>query len=139
MARLTGHYEVLLRSLVANPEQRLGDLSLLSEAERQQLVVEWNQTSAAYPVGQTVAELFEAQVAHTPEASALVWEAEELSYQELNERANQLAHYLAAQGVAAESIVGLLLPRGPALIVSLLAVLKAGGAYLPLDVNYPGE
>ena len=139
MARLARHYEVLLRSLVGNPEQRLSELSLLTEAERQQLLVEWNETAVAYPVGQTIAGLFEAQVERRPHATALVWDEEELSYADLNQRANQLAHYLVKQGVGPESIVALLLPRGPAMVVSHIAVLKAGAAYLPLDVNYPAE
>ena len=137
--RMLDHFQTLLLGLGSSPDELVSAVSLLSESERDQLLVEWNATEAAYPVGQTIAEMFEAQVERTPQATALLWDQETLSYAELNERANQLAHYLAAEGVGAESIVALLLPRGTAQVVSLLAVLKAGGAYLPLDVNYPTE
>jgi amino acid adenylation domain-containing protein/non-ribosomal peptide synthase protein (TIGR01720 family) len=137
--RMLGHFQTLVLRLAGAPDEFVSEVSLLSEAEQHQLVVEWNETAARYPAGQTITEMFEAQVERTPQATALVCDEQELSYAELNERANQLAHFLAAQGVGAESIVALLLPRGPAMMTSLLAVLKAGGAYLPLDVNYPIE
>src|SRR6185369_10970986 len=94
MARLARHFEVLLAGIVAAPEQRLNEIEMLTAAERQQLLVEWNDTSVEYPAEQCIHELFEQQVERTPEAVALVFEAEQVSYRELNERANQLAHYL---------------------------------------------
>jgi len=111
----------------------------LSAEEREQQLVEWNDTSVSYARHLTLHELFEAQAAATPEAIALVYEAEQLSYRELNERANQLAHYLRELGVGPETLVGLCCERSLELVVALLGVLKAGGAYLPLDPQYPHE
>jgi amino acid adenylation domain-containing protein len=139
MARLLSHYEVLLQGMVANPEQRLSELSLLTAAARQQLLVEWNETAAGYPVGQTITGLFEAQVARTPAATALVCAEQEWSYGQLNQRANQLAHQLRAQGVGPEVIVGVCVERSAEMVVALLGILKAGGAYLPIDPAYPRE
>ena len=136
--RLAQHYAQLLESIVAAVEQPVQELRLLGEAERRQLLVEWNQTSSAYPQ-LSIAELFEQQAAHTPEAVAVIFDDEQLSYRELNERANQLAHYLRAQGVGLETLVGISLERSVELVVALLGVLKAGGAYLPLDADYPPE
>ena len=111
----------------------------MSESERQQLLVEWNETAVETGSGACVQELFEAQVERTGEAIAVVCGAEEVSYAELNGRANQLAHYLRAQGVAAEVPVGILMERSVAMVVAILGVLKAGGAYVPLDEMYPEE
>jgi len=128
----------LLESIVAAVQQPVHQLRMVGEAERQQLLVEWNQTSSAYPQ-LSIKELFEQQAARTPEAVAVTFEDEQLSYHELNERANQLAHYLREQGVGLELLVGISLERSVELVVALLGVLKAGGAYLPLDAGYPPE
>jgi amino acid adenylation domain-containing protein/FkbM family methyltransferase len=136
--RLLGHFQQLLTQVAGDPESRLSQLRLTTEAEEQQLLVEWNETASAYPEG-SIAQLFEAQVARTPEAVALIFGAEEVSYAELNRRANQLAHYLRQQGVSLEMVVGVMLERSVELVVSLLAILKAGGAYLALDPEYPIE
>jgi aspartate racemase len=112
---------------------------MLNQAEWQQVVVDWNQTATNYPRHLCVHELFEQQVSRRPDATALVFEKQELSYRQLNERANQLAHHLIELGVGPEVIVGVALERSLELIISLLAILKAGGAYVPLDPSYPRE
>ena len=134
--RMAGHFVRLLDAAVHAPQTRIGALPLLSEAERGQLLA-WNDTQIDYPQGLTLSALFEAQVRHTPEATALVYEAQRLSYRELEARANRLAHRLRALGVGVESRVALCLQRSPDMVVALLAVLKAGGAYVPLDPSYP--
>jgi len=137
ITRLLGHFENLLESVVANPQQRLSAISLLSAAERHQLLVEWNDNRSDYPADRCVQELFEQQVANAPDAVALMFGDDQLTYRELNVRANQLAHYLRRKGVSAETRVGICLERSPEMIVALLAILKAGGAYVPLDPAYP--
>ena len=128
---MSRHYEILLESIVANPDQRLSDLSMLSEAERQQLLVQWNETQAEYPRC-CVQELFEAQVEHVPDAIAIVFEDQQLTYRELNRRSNQLAHYLHKLGVGPEVFVGVCVERSLEMIVSLLGILKAGRCVCPL-------
>ncbi len=138
--RMVGHFEVLLEGIVAHPEQRVGELPLLSRAEREQLLVQFNETRVAYAeLQQTIHELFEAQVARQPEAVAVRFGAEQVSYEELNRRANQVAWRLRRCGVGPEVLVGVLLERSVELVVGLLGVLKAGGAYVPLDGSYPEE
>ncbi len=137
--RMLGHLATLLASLVANPEQRLDEVLLLTDSERRQILGEWNQTQIEYEKDRCIHELFEAQVERTPEATALVGEHEQLTYVELNQRANQLAHYLKKSGVGPESLVGVFMQRSVEMIVGLLAILKAGGAYVPLDPTYPQE
>ncbi|HEV2735654.1 MAG TPA: amino acid adenylation domain-containing protein, partial [Longimicrobiaceae bacterium] len=139
MRRLVGHFTRLVEQVAADPDARLSEVALLGGAERRLLVEEWNRTERPYPRGVCIHELFEAQVARRPEAAALVWGDVELSYAELDARANRLAHHLRALGVGPESRVGVLLERGPELIVCLLATLKAGGCYVPLDPSYPAE
>nr|UXB95150.1 non ribosomal peptide synthetase [Pseudomonas syringae] len=117
----------------------LAGLSVVPEAERQQLLVGFNDTAAECPLEQTVHGLFEAQVQRTPAAVALVHDATELTYGELNERANRLAHHLRAQGVVPDSRVAICVERGADMVVGLLAILKAGGGYVPLDPAYPAE
>jgi amino acid adenylation domain-containing protein len=139
MQRMLDHFQNLLTAIVANPDQTLSDLSLISEAEREKLLVEWNDTAAEFSNDACVHELFEAQVARTPDATAAEFAGEELTYRELNARANQLAHYLGKQGVGPEVLVGVCVERSLEMIVSILAVLKAGGAYVALDPSYPPE
>jgi len=136
IARMAGHFTGLLAAIAADPACRVADLEMLGTHERQQLLAEWNDTRAVYPDA-CVHQLFEAQVRRTPDATALVFEGTRLSYAELNARANQLAHYLRAQGVGPDVLVGISLERGPDLVVGLLGILKAGGAYVPLDPAYP--
>jgi amino acid adenylation domain-containing protein len=139
VTRLLSHFQHLLTGVVCNSEQRLSELPLMSESELQQLVYQWNETAAGELQPQTINTQFEEQAERTPEAVAIVYEAAQLSYRELNERANQLAHHLRGLGVGPEVRVGLCLERSLEMIVSLLAVLKAGGAYVPLDPTYPQE
>jgi amino acid adenylation domain-containing protein/non-ribosomal peptide synthase protein (TIGR01720 family) len=137
--RLIGHWERVLKQVAADPGRRIGELDLLSDAERRQLLVEWNETAAPYPKERCIHELFEEQVARNPEAVAVVYEGCELNYGELNARANQLAHHLKGLGVGPDVIVGLCVGRCIEMVVGLLGILKAGGAYLPLDPDYPAE
>nr|VFJ75373.1 MAG: amino acid adenylation domain-containing protein [Candidatus Kentron sp. FW] len=137
--RMGEHFEVLLRGIVEDPERPVSRLPLLSEAERRRILVEWNDTGAPYPQEQCVHELFEERVAKTPDAVAIVFEDEEISYGELNMRANRLAHRLRKLGVGPEVLVGLFVERSVEMVVGLLAILKAGGAYVPLDPEYPAE
>jgi len=136
---MAGHFQTLLETIVSDPEQEVGRLLLLTEAERQRILVAWNATEAPYPRDKCVHERFEEQVAKTPDAVAVVFEEEEVSYGELNARANRLAHRLRALGVGPETLVGLLVERSVEMVVGLLAILKAGGAYVPLDLDYPQE
>ncbi|WP_199326293.1 non-ribosomal peptide synthetase [Nostoc parmelioides] len=138
ISRLLGHLETLLMSMVHEPEQRLSQLSMLTPQERQLILKDWNQTTQAYP-NQCIHQLFEAQVERTPDAVALVFGEECLTYRELNNKANQLAHYLQQLGVKPETTVGICLERSPEMLIGILGVLKAGGVYLPLDPTYPDE
>ena len=137
--RMAEHFQNLLQGIVANPDAQVSQLSLLSEVEKHQLLVEWNSTEVEYPQDKCIHQLFEAQVAKTPDAIAIVFQDRQLTYRELNDRANRLAHYLQSQGVAIEELVGLCVERTPLLIIGLLGILKAGAAYVPLDPSYPTE
>jgi len=139
ITRLLGHFQTLLAGMVAEPHRRISELPLLTDVERRQLLTGWNQARADYPADAPLHQLFEAQVARTPDAVALVHEGEQLTYRELNTRANRLAHRLQALGVGSEVLVGVLMERGFDLVVALLGVLKSGGAYLPLDPSSPPE
>ena len=139
MRRLAGHYQTLLEAIVANPDQRIRQLPLLSATERRQLLVDWNQTKTDYPREKCIHQLFEEQAARSPHAVAVVLGEQQLTYRELNERANQLAHHLRKLGAGPEGLVGLCLERSLEMVVGLLGILKAGGAYLPLDISYPKE
>src|SRR5262249_32554991 len=137
--RLVGHWQVLLKGIVTNPNVRLTTLPLLTAVEQRQVLIEWNATHQAYPDAQCLQHLIEAQVAHTPDAVAINWKDQCLTYQELNTRANQLAHYLRKQGVGPGVLVGIYVERSPEMVVGGLGILKAGGAYVPLDPAYPHE
>src|SRR6185369_1488958 len=137
--RMQSQFERLLASIVSNPEQHISELELLSSAEKQQLLVELNDTRVPYPHSRCIHELFEEQVALAPEAPALTFQGEHVSYAELNNRANQLAHYLQQLGVQADTPVGVCLNRSIEMIVAVIAILKAGGVYIPLDPEYPAE
>ena len=136
--RLMMHFQRLLESIVANPDQPISSLPILSDSERHEILRDWNDTERPFP-SDCVHQLFETQVQAAPEATALIFEDTHLSYSELNERANLLAHRLRRLGIGPEQRVAILMERQPQLIVSLLAILKAGGAYLPLDPEYPQE
>ncbi|MDB6111552.1 MAG: hypothetical protein JWR69_3302, partial [Pedosphaera sp.] len=137
--RISGHFGNLLEGIAADPGQPVSQIPLLTEAERHQLVVEWNNTRTEYPKHQCIHELFEEQARLTPEAIALTFGERHLTYQELNTRANQLAHYLRRAGVQPGKGVGLCLERSLTLVVGLLAILKAGGGYAALEPNLPKE
>jgi amino acid adenylation domain-containing protein len=137
--RMASHFENLLTAIVENPQQVVSELPLLSAVERQQLLFDWNDTQTDYPQDKCIHQLFEEQVAKTPDAIAVVFEQEELTYQQLNQRANQLAHHLQTLGVKPEVLVGICVERSLEMMVGLLGILKAGGAYVPLDPSYPAE
>src|SRR5262249_24889638 len=118
--RMLGHLQTLLEGMVTKPEQKVGELPLLTASERHQLLVEWNQTEADYPRDMCVHQLFEAQVVRTPDAVAVVFENQCLTYRELNDRANQLAHYLRKHSVVADTLVSLCIKRSPDMVVSVL-------------------
>ena len=139
ITQILRHLARALEEIASNPEQRIEQVSLLDHVERQQILGEWNQTKRAYPQDKRLHELFEEQAERTPEAVAVVCDEEQLSYGEVNERANRLAHYLRQKGVGPEVPVGLLLERSAGMIISVLAVLKAGGYYVPLDPSSPAE
>ena len=137
--RMVEHFTNLLEGIVGNPQQRLSELPLLNESEQYQLLREWNDTTTDYPKDKCIHELFEAQVEKTPDAIAVVFEDQQLTYQELNAKTNQLAYYLRSLGVKPEVLVGICVERSLDMVIGLLAILKAGGAYVPLDPNYPKE
>ncbi|MCF7958259.1 MAG: amino acid adenylation domain-containing protein, partial [Phycisphaerae bacterium] len=137
--RMLGHYQILLAGIIANPECPISQLPLLGEAEQKQILVDWNDTAKDYPQDKCVHELFEAQVKRTPDATAVIFEDQSLTYAQLNEQANQLARHLKKLGVKPDVSVALCMDRSLELLVGLLGILKAGGAYVPLDPAYPSE
>jgi amino acid adenylation domain-containing protein len=139
IARLARHFECLLRGIVAAPQKRIAQFPLLDAAERKQILQVWNATTVDYPQAAGVHRLFEQQERLTPDAPALVLGSQTLTYTEMNRRTNQLAHFLRAAGVGPDAVVGVCLERSADMVLALHAVLKAGGAYLPLDPEYPSE
>lgn len=138
--RILGHYLTLLEGMVNNPYATpVCQLTLLTEAEKRQILIDWNDTQAEYPKDKCIHQLFEEQVIKTPDNIAVVFEGQQLTYKQLNQKANQLAHYLQKIGVKAETLVGICCDRSFDMIIGLLGILKAGGAYVPLDPNYPVE
>lgn len=136
---LAGQFQALLESAVENPDSPVGDLEVLGDNERRRLLVDWNDTGADYRRDVCLHELFEEQVERTPDAPAVIFRDDQLSFRELNVRANQLAHYLRGQGVAPEVTVALCMGRCVEMLVGILGILKAGGAYVPLDVGQPRQ
>lgn len=139
MQRMLGHLQTLLDAIVANPDRSIAELPLLTGFERKQILVDWNQTHTDYPQHLCIHQLFEQQVELTPNAVALVFENQRLTYRQLNNQANQLARYLQKLGVKPEVCVGICMERSPEMVIGLLAILKAGCAYVPLDSKYPQE
>ncbi|WP_295615448.1 non-ribosomal peptide synthetase [Chamaesiphon sp. GL140_3_metabinner_50] len=139
IARMLGHFQILLEGIVTNPEQQIAHLPLLSKSELDCLLVKWNETRLDYPQDKLVHQLFENIAKQYPDAIALVSEDDRLTYQELNIRSNKLAHFLTKSGVRAEVLVGLCVERSFDLVIGMLAILKAGGAYVPIDPTYPSE
>ncbi|PYJ58723.1 MAG: non-ribosomal peptide synthetase [Verrucomicrobia bacterium] len=139
IARMLGHFQTLLEAIAADPGQPLSNLPLLKMAERRQLLVEWNNTSTAYPRNKTIPQLFEEQVARTPDAVAVEFTNRQWTYRELDARANQLANFLREHGVGPDVLVGICMERSLEMVVALVGILKAGGAYVSLDPTYPKE
>jgi len=137
--RMAGHYRRLLEAVVSDPDQSIATLPLLTEAERHQILIEWNDTASDYPKDKCIHHLFEQQVERTPEAIAVEFEDQRITYRELNRRANRLAHYLITLGIGPDKLVGICVERSIEMIVGLLGILKAGGAYVPLDPAHPKE
>ena len=139
IARMGRHYCQLLQAIIAQPELAMAELPLLSEAERHQLLVEWNRTSSALPAQPTIHAMFEACVQAHPDRIAVVFQGQQLTYAALNARANRVAHTLQARGIAPDELVGICAERSLEMIIAVLGVLKAGGAYLPLDPTLPAS
>jgi amino acid adenylation domain-containing protein len=137
IVRMLGHFRRLLEQMVDDPSRKVPSLELLTLPERQQLLGDWNQTETAYPIDHCLHGLFEIQVKKTPDAPAVVSEAGELTYRQLNRRANRLARRLQAAGVGPDVLVGLCVERSLEMVVGLLGILKAGGAYVPMDPTHP--
>jgi amino acid adenylation domain-containing protein len=137
--RMMGHLQKLMEAVVEHPDARIGELDILTESERERLLVEWNETRTEYPSERCIHEFFEEQAETAADKFAIISEDEQLTYRELNRRANQLAHYLKKCGVGPEVLVGLCVRRSWQMVVGLLGILKAGGAYVPLDPAYPAE
>ncbi len=136
--RLQAHFQVLLQQLIANPDQAISQVPLLTERERNTLLVDWNNTAKTFP-NLPIHELFEAQVERAPDRPALVFRGSELTYAELNARSNQLAHYLRSIGAGSETLVGVYMERSFEMVVALLAILKSGAAYVPFDPELPSS
>ncbi|MCF8494378.1 MAG: amino acid adenylation domain-containing protein, partial [Rickettsiaceae bacterium] len=138
---LPKHLEILVKQILENPDQTIDTLSLLTEQEKHQLLIEWNDTKHEYleAHNKTITQLFEEQVERTPDNIAVVYEDQALTYNQLNEKANQLAHYLRSLGVGPDTLVAIAVERSLKMIIGLLGILKAGGAYVPLDPDYPEE
>ncbi|MDL2144279.1 AMP-binding protein, partial [Flavobacterium tructae] len=133
------HYQELLQSITENITEPISNLSMLSQAEERQLLNVFNNTAAAYPLDKTIVDLFEEQVKQTPTAIAVVYEDEKLTYKELDQRSNQLGHYLREQGVKPDALVGICLERSLEMLIGILGILKSGGAYVPIDPEYPAD
>ncbi|NRA56463.1 MAG: amino acid adenylation domain-containing protein, partial [Gammaproteobacteria bacterium] len=137
--RLAKHWQQLLQGIVAKPSERIAELPLLDQAEKKHIIEDWNDTAVSYDTEVCIHQLFEQQANINPDNTALVFDDKQLSYQTLNQKANQLAHKLRAQGVGPDVLVGIAVERSLEMVVGLLAILKAGGAYVPLDPDYPQE
>ena len=138
--RMIGHFQTLLEAIAENPRQRISELPLMTAAEQHQVLVEWNDTDADYPADKTVVDMFQEQAEKSPDKIAVVFEETQLTYRELNEQANRIAHFLTDEyQIQPDDRVGLLLERSEWMITGILGVLKAGGAYVPMDPGYPEE
>ncbi|MDJ0561700.1 MAG: AMP-binding protein, partial [Microcystis sp. M53599_WE4] len=137
--RMAAHLQTILTGIVTDTRQRVTQLPILTTQEQHQLLVEWNNTEADYPLDKSLHQLFEEQAAQNPQGIAVIFEGQKLTYQQLNNRGNQLAHCLRDKGVGPESLVGIFMERSLEMVIGLLGILKAGGAYVPLDPDYPTE
>ena len=139
ITRMMSHFQTLLEGMVANPKEKISELPLVGEAECHKLLVEWNQTAREFPENVCLPQLFEQQVARTPNATAVIFEDQQLTYAELNARANKLAHYLRTLGAGPDSLVGISIERSLELAIGVLGILKAGAAYVPFDPTFPKD
>jgi amino acid adenylation domain-containing protein/non-ribosomal peptide synthase protein (TIGR01720 family) len=139
IGRMIDHFKILLSSIVSNPQNTIGLIPLLTKSEEHQLLVDFNNTKTDYPRNKTIVDLFEEQVSKTPRATAVIFENEPLTYQQLNEKSNQLAHYLREKAVGKETLVPICIERSLEMIIGLLGILKAGAAYIPIDPQYPKD
>ncbi|MDA9762112.1 amino acid adenylation domain-containing protein [Desulfobacterales bacterium] len=137
IARMLNHFQTMLEGIVADPGNRLRDLPLLTKAERHKMIVEWNDTATEYPEEKCIHELFEEQVKKFPDAVAVVFQGNQLTYRQLNDQANQLSNYLRSLGVDLEIPVGIFMERSLEMLVGILGILKSGGAYVPMDIGFP--
>ncbi len=137
--KMTEHYKILMQSIVDAPEQKISQLPMLTQGESHQLLEEFNTAHVDFPKDKSVVAIFEEQALQTPGNTALVFEEETMTYRQLNERANQLAHYLTSRGVTSETLVPLYVERGLEMMVGMLGIMKAGGAYVPVDTDFPSE
>ncbi|MEL6558317.1 MAG: amino acid adenylation domain-containing protein [Bacteroidota bacterium] len=137
--RMFSHYRELLAAIVKTPSARLAELSTIQKSEKQQLLEAFNDTAQSYPKDQTLVDLFETQAAKSPKATAIVFEGESLTYQQLNERSNQLAGFLSKQGIGPDKLVGISINRSLEMLIGILGILKSGGAYVPIDPEYPQD
>jgi len=137
--KLIAHFNQLLQAIIQTPQQAVGELNLLTAAEQQQLLINFNDTTEAYPQDKTIIQLFEEQVAKSPEAIAIVFEESQLTYRALQEQSTQLAHYLVSKGIDKESLVPICIERGLEMMVGLLGILKTGAAFVPVDPEYPED
>ncbi len=139
IVRMIGHLNVLIESIISNPAASISDLEILTSDEKHKLLVEWNDTEVNYPKDKCIHQLFEEQVEKTPENIAVIFGNNQLTYKELNEKSNQLAHLLQTKGAKPNALVGICVERSLEMIIGLLGILKAGGAYVPIDPTYPEE
>lgn len=137
LKNMLGHLKIMINAAIESPKQKISHLPLLTATERQRILIDWNRTESEFPRDKTVHQLFEEQVQKTPNNVAVIFENQKLTYTELNERSNQLAHYLRKQGVKPETLVAVCLERSLEMIIAILGILKAGGAYVPIDPEYP--
>ena len=139
IAQMAGSFRSLVRSIIENPDQNIAQIRILSESEEQRLLDQSNHDRSEYKPDKCLHRIFEERVAVSPNAIALSFENKQLTYSELNQRANQLAHFLRKQGVGPRSLVGICMERSLEMVIAIIGILKAGGAYLPLDLAYPNE
>ena len=137
--KMVEHFIFLVKSVIANPQHKIKYLQLLTDIEQQEILIDWNNTQKEYVKDKSICELFEEQVNQTPDAIAVIFEERQITYKELNSKANQLAHYLIKKGVKADTLVAIYTSRSIEMVIGVLSVLKAGGAYVPIDIEYPIE
>jgi amino acid adenylation domain-containing protein/non-ribosomal peptide synthase protein (TIGR01720 family) len=139
MQRVAQHFKVLLQDIIHDPKQKISDLKILTPKEEKEILIKWNDTQSAYPKDKTLHALFEEQVQKNPHSTAVIFEDQTLTYEELNNKANQLAHYLIEQDIKPDDLIAIKIHRSLEMMIGLLGILKAGAAYVPIDPSYPQE